>query len=101
MKMFQMLLEIKRNVDIDGNYGSSPLFVAVFRGQTDMVRLLLQRGGNVNFKSAGYDTPLHWAIREKHLEIVELLLEHKAEVNFVPPFIGYTPLQSAILDGNK
>lgn len=72
--------------------GNTPLSVAAFRGQIEIVKLLLSRGANVNI-----GTPL--AAASRHLEIARLLLEHGADVNGIDG-MKRTALFSACTAGN-
>ena len=52
------------------------------RGDTEVVKLLLENGGEVNVKTTyGELTALMFASQEGHTEIVTLLLERGADVN--------------------
>jgi hypothetical protein len=65
-----------KSVDIEatgGRYNSSALHVAVFRGHTDIVRILLDCGANVNALDEEGTTPLFWADKTGRKEIVGLL----------------------------
>ncbi|MBS1832979.1 MAG: ankyrin repeat domain-containing protein [Acidobacteria bacterium] len=62
-------------------FGSTPLFLAVDRGDLDAVRLLIDRGANLNVKDTFYNaTPLGWALRKKYDGIVRLLIERGADL---------------------
>ncbi|XP_044738611.1 ankyrin-1-like isoform X4 [Chrysoperla carnea] len=57
------------------------LNIAVNRGCTEIVELLLQHNANVNVKNRYGQTPLYDAIQNNRLEITELLLKHKSDIN--------------------
>lgn len=57
------------------------LIKAIEKGQTQIVRILLERGHDVNIKDVGGITALMKASFEGHTEIVSLLLEKGADVN--------------------
>ena len=73
----------------------TPLHWAAFRGDFDIVRLLVLRGANLNAADTSHGTPLHLACENAHPEVVEFLLEKGAKVNFPNAFWGHTPLHRA------
>jgi len=98
----------------------SPLFWAVQRGDTDLVKLLIDSGADVNARALRYgeagnvvtgpevwnrdekkntgETPLHLAAKGENTQIVQLLLEKGAEVN-AQDEDGTTPLDKAVYAG--
>ena len=50
------------------------LHIACQNGDTQVARMLLDKGADVDHKNAQGDTPLNIAIRKHHEEIVKLLL---------------------------
>jgi len=75
---------IQRNVEatqkaIDRRRGTTPLHLVVFRGNKDLVELLIQNGADVNAKSGQGETPLALAEQREHREIVKLLQKHGAK----------------------
>lgn len=80
--------------------GFTPLGLAAFFGQREVVELLLQQGADVNAVSrnvSGY-TALTGAVAGGHREIVATLLAHgaRADHRYGP---GYTPLHEAAASG--
>jgi ankyrin repeat protein len=63
--------------------GFQPLGLAAFFGNSEAVRLLIEKGADVNTASQNemHVTPLHSAVAHRHLQIARLLLEHDANVN--------------------
>jgi ankyrin repeat protein len=78
---------------VDG-MGRTSLFWAVFVGQNELAKLLVDEGANVNIADNSGSTVLHLATRRTDLDIVKLLLAHKAEVN-VTDNEGFTPADIA------
>ena len=70
------------------------LHTAIFRGNTDTVRLLLEQGADPDAKNKPGSTPLHRAIFYEATEIVRLLLQHGADPDAKSN--GDTPLHAAI-----
>ncbi len=80
--------------------GFTPIGLAAFFGQLEVVRLLLDRGADVNAVSrnnTGY-TALTASATRADLPVVELLIEHGADVGhrYGP---GYSPLHAAAAAG--
>jgi ankyrin repeat protein len=69
------------------------LHLAVRRGWTDAVKLLLERGASVDLRNQSQRTPLYYAIEGGHKDLVMLLLTHHTPVNTVD-YLGETPLSS-------
>lgn len=77
--MVRLLLNSKTDIEAKGgNYGSSPLQVAAYRGNTECVRLLLEAGADPNSTNAQGETSLLWATILKFGEVEELLKEYGA-----------------------
>lgn len=62
----------------DTQRDATPLLMAVFRGQKDAARLLLDAGADVNVVGGEGDNPLRWAAQAGDTEMVKLLLERGA-----------------------
>jgi ankyrin repeat protein len=58
---------------IDDEYRSTPLGVAVRRGQEALVTLLLERGADPTAAGASWATPLAWAEKKQHPRIADLI----------------------------
>ena len=67
------------NVNATYRYDRTPLSFACDRGNTEIVKLLLDAGASVNAKDSFYGaTPLTWASSKGYVEIVGMLLERGA-----------------------
>jgi ankyrin repeat protein len=73
----------------------TPLMMAALKGQTDVVRELIDRGADVN--KTGW-TPLHYAATGGHVPIIQMLLEAHAYIDAESPN-GTTPLMMAAYYG--
>jgi ankyrin repeat protein len=81
--------KLKPNV-CDEN-GDTLLIIASYKGNTEIVRLLLENGANPNKVNRYKYTALSLASQNGHIEIVRLLLDKKADPN-IPKQQGPTPL---------
>jgi ankyrin repeat protein len=96
----RLLLVNDAPVNMNTETGVTALHVAVNRGNTEAVKLLLDYRANVNAKCpsthGGWEgwTPFHVACRKGNLDIVGLLLAHVADVN-AKSDKGDTPLSLA------
>lgn len=55
-----------------------PLGRACFDQNTDIVKMLLEKGADPNANAAPYQGPLYYAVSKENAEIVKLLLQHGA-----------------------
>jgi ankyrin repeat protein len=75
--------------------GFTPLIIAGYRGQMDVVKLLLKHKADVNAAS-GEGTVLMGACFKGNVELAALLIANRADVNGAND-LGTTPLMYAIL----
>jgi uncharacterized protein len=75
------LLEAGVSADSADPIGGTPLLIAAWSGQTEMVALLLAHGANVNaaHPEAG-STPLQYAVLTGRVEVVKVLLASGADI---------------------
>ena len=79
--------------EVDLN-GQTPLFWAAKRGNTVMVKFLLNLGFTVNFRDKARKTALFFAIENGHLDVADYLIERSAST-LVRASTGKTPLSDA------
>jgi len=75
----------------------TPLHMAARRGQSDMVKLLLEHGADIEARNAMRRTPLHEAVGVS-VEVMEILLDWGAQVNAQDRY-QMTPLNIATATG--
>lgn len=72
---------IEHGADInawDASHDSTPLLVAICRGQYDVGRILVKKGADPNVRSGEGDSPLRSAVEDNKIQFVELLLSNGA-----------------------
>ena len=87
IKIVQLLLKKKVNVEAKTLGGLTPLHIAVLLQDTEMVKILLHHGTDVNAKNDKDQTPLSALLEEKEVKlepskvsyILQLLLENNAQ----------------------
>jgi cytohesin len=67
------MIELGAMVNAREKTGLTPLHAAAFRGDPDIVRLLLDAGANPTIKDANGHVPKDWAQWEHHDEAAKLL----------------------------
>lgn len=68
------------DVNTPDSCGFTPLYIAAYKGHTEVVRMLLEAQVNVD---DGNITPLVAAAENGHSDVVKLLLDHGADLNIV------------------
>lgn len=100
VRIVELLIENKANVDTRDRIDSRPLHLAAKHGHLSVVSTLISKKVDVNAKTSpefAY-TPLHFAAQNGHLDIVGVLLGKNAEINSQTT-MGFTPLHLASLKG--
>jgi tetratricopeptide (TPR) repeat protein len=89
---------IKDNVSINARVfinGASPLYSASYRGNLEMVKLLVENGADINIRMYRGFTPLMGALSMRQHGVVRYLLSRNASVNMAD-CRGETPLMHAV-----
>ena len=68
-------------VDIQDKNKNVPLFYAIKFNNTEVLKILLQRGANPNYRNEAHITTLHMAVIRGHQDMVKLLIQHRVAVN--------------------
>lgn len=98
-KLVEMLLEAGANVEYQNKHNDTVLFYAVYRGQLEIVELLLKRGVKINSRGSQDFTPLLVSIEQKspaNMDILRLLIENGANPKDALPN-GATALHLAMI----
>jgi ankyrin repeat protein len=92
---------IAEGADVNAAQGddATPLHWAVYRLDSELVELLLERGANADVKNRYGSSPLAEAVKAGNAELVALLLDAGADVN-APNLDGQTTLMLAARTGS-
>lgn len=90
-----------RTVDLNAPYthGITPMHMATFRGNPEIIRLLAHYGANVNGRAELGITPLHMAAHIGQIEVVRMLLSLGADPE-LEDTLGYSALRFAMEAGH-
>lgn len=92
--------EYATSCSLEDGTGSTPLNLAVARGHTKVVELLVKEGANINARNAYHGDALQVAACNGHEDIVKLLLSKGAVVNAKSGNFG-NALQAAAFRGHQ
>ena len=74
LEVTSILVQKGANLNLADNYGNTPLILAAFNGNAEVVKRLLQAGVDKAAKDKNYGkTALDWARQQKHAAVVALL----------------------------
>ncbi len=92
-------LLIDAGVNVNSCVEWTPLQMAIYNGNLQLVRMFLDAGADVNAFSTEHTTALIVAIEENHVEIVELLLHAQADIYLKGSSdnVDISPIQAADL----
>jgi ankyrin repeat protein len=95
----RLIAEHPEHVNARGGSEATPMHVAVFAGDADILSLLLDHGADLEARG-NYDwTPLHQASDRGELEAGQYLLDHGADIH-ARDDDDWTPLFPATINGN-
>jgi len=78
-KTIELLIEAGANVNVQDDFGGTPLYLAIVRENLELVKILVENGADVNLKDSKGRSPLFYAAkRYKVADIVQYLQEHEA-----------------------
>jgi len=84
--------DIKPEIKTNDKYDRSELHKAVFQGNIEQIKKLLESGFGVNTKDKLGRTPLHYTASRGYVEIAQLLLDKGADINGADKAKQWTPL---------
>jgi uncharacterized protein len=101
-RVAQLLSAEPRLIHTDSADGFSGVGLAVFFGQLEIARMLVEAGADVNRPSDNSIrvAPLHSAVESGSVALLDLLLSHGAKPDCVE-FLEATPLHSAAARGSR
>ena len=80
--ILQAIIEHGADVNITNKAFETPLLLACYEGNVDVVKLLVNAGADPNFADADHDTCLHNAVRNYcGKEALQAIIDHGADVN--------------------
>ena len=91
--LFNALLDARADLNLCTREITPPLFNAIFFGNYEFTKMLLNHGANVNLQDHCGTTPLHCAIRAiagNKEQIIQLLLDNGADLK-IKNSLGKTP----------
>lgn len=91
--LFSKLLSAKADVNLCTSEIAPPLFNAIFFGNFEFTKTLLENGANANLQDHCGTAPLHCAVRAvagNREQIIKLLLEHGADLK-IKDNLGKSP----------
>jgi len=91
-KAVENILTEGRDIDrADPKTGFTPLHLAIYYGNTQAAKMLIERGAALEIKDKDGRTPLMMAIDSSQIDVVSLLIDKRANINAVDNNL-YTPI---------
>lgn len=77
-----MLIDVGANLEAhDSIFGRTPLQMACYKKNADLVDKLLESGADINARSNTKETPLHIAVGSREIDLIKKLIDVGANVN--------------------
>lgn len=93
------LLKARQPVDGRGDFNTTALMRASYRGHVEIAHMLIKSGADLGIQDRGGATALHIAARAGHVAIVKLLLKYGAQLE-EKDNEGWTPLMRASMNSH-
>lgn len=74
----KFLIKHSKTINTSSDMGT-PLMAATYKGQEELVQLLLEKNANPNLADSNGTTPLIYAVMSRNTNIISLLLKYKAD----------------------
>lgn len=92
---------LKKDINVSGFFGRTPLWNVAYRGHVMVVQLLLEiHGIDINASDNLSGIPIMMSLCNNHPEVTRLLIDKGADIDTSSRF-GYAPLHAAARNGNK
>jgi len=89
LKNVKKILDLGANIEArDRQYNMTPLLIAIYNKNIELVKLLVEKGANLekSFKIENQDlTPLNYSIKLENIEILKYLVEKGADIELNSP----------------
>lgn len=89
-----MLLKSGADINLGNEDGATPFFVACYKGNANIVKILIEKGADVNESHYKFSA-LYMACANGHNRVVRILLDRGADLN-----VEYSPLDVACDKGH-
>nr|XP_045584207.1 serine/threonine-protein kinase TNNI3K-like isoform X2 [Procambarus clarkii] len=96
----RLLLQKGADPAIISRNGFSPLHLASYKGDVDLVRLFLEKCNHLDHTGVGSVTALHISCLAGHLEVTQALAQRGANIE-ARDAVSFSPLHIACLFGNE
>ncbi|KAL5337940.1 ankyrin repeat-containing domain protein [Aspergillus crustosus] len=96
LPMAKLLLDSGANVNSQNAFGKTPLYLATYLHDQQVVELLVERGADVTIADVHGNTPLHLAASGGYEDTVRFLIANGADPKAQRPFDLITPLHLAV-----
>lgn len=82
LELVERILQTSNEIECLNEEGYSPLHLAAFNGDIDMIKLLFNYGASPNIACINtYETPLHFVAHHGDVNLFKIFINHGADVN--------------------
>lgn len=81
MKLAGILIRCGCDINALNEFGSTPLYTAIYNDYIPGIDFLLSQGAKVDIKNNKGNTPLHWAAECRKIHATKILLSYGADIN--------------------
>jgi len=94
------LIKLGAEVDVRGDYGQTPLLIALIYEKNLVARVLLENGADFRLKDVFGRNAIIYGAKCKDIELMKKFIKTKEDVN-VEDELGFCPLWMAVLGGDS